>query len=96
MQTWISKHTTDTMKSLACELIDAHAANMNLAFLKAEDGKLKVNLALDVAMSEAVANAVDIAATISYTLERVRDKIEKTGISELQVEISFPKTAAEG
>lgn len=95
MNTWISTHTVETMKMLAGELIDAHAAKMNLAFLRADEGKLKVSLGFDIAVSEKTMNAVDVAATLSYTMEKIKDKIEKNGISEIQVEISFPK-AAEG
>ena len=89
MSTWISVKTLEAMKGMAAELIEAHASKLNMAFLKSEDGKLKVSLGFTIAHSEVRQNAVDVAAQISYTMEKVTDKIEKTGISEIQVELAL-------
>lgn len=91
MSIWIGQKTIEAAKALVLELIDTHAAGFNKALLKAEDGKLKATIALEFGVSETLQNAVDVSATMSYTAERVKDKIEKTGISEVQVSISFPE-----
>lgn len=82
---WIGPKTIATMKSMAGELLDDYEGKMNLAFLKTGDeGKLKVGLSFDISLSGTVQNAVDVDATITFTADKVKDKIEKVGVSEIQ------------
>lgn len=82
----IGPKTIEIMKGLACEQLDTFASKMGEAFLKSEDGKLKVSISLDVGVSEIQRNALDIDATISFTTERVKFKVSKT-VNELQAEM---------
>jgi hypothetical protein len=82
----IGEATIKKMEGLAAEQLQAYAKKINEAFLKSEDGKLKVSLAFYIGVSGERANAGDIDATISFTTEKVKDKISTT-VSENQTEL---------
>lgn len=85
----IGQKTIDKMVGMASEQLNAYAKKINEAFLKLEDGKLKVSIAFDLAVSETKPDAVDIDATISFTADKVKDKVSTT-VAENQVELFLP------
>jgi len=87
---WIGEMTVATMRNMAAELLETYQGKLDAAFMKSEDGKLKISLTFDVSMSQSTQNAVDVDATIAFTAEKIKDKIEKSGISELQIDLMFP------
>jgi hypothetical protein len=82
----IGSKTIDKMKAMAAEQLDTYAGKVNLAFLRAEGGKLKVSLSFDIAVSAIKKDGVDIDATISFTESKVKDKISDT-VVENQIEL---------
>jgi hypothetical protein len=82
----IGPKTIEKMKGMAGEQLDAFAKKINEAFLKADDGKLKVTIAFDIAVSETKKDAVDLDATISFVADRIKDKVSST-VVENQVEL---------
>ena len=79
----IGSRSITAMKDLGIELIDSHATKINEAFLKSDDGKVKVSLVYDLSVSEDKVNDIEINATISFTTEKVKMKVTKS-VSELQ------------
>ena len=86
----IGQKTIDKMVGMASEQLNAFVKKINEAFLKSEDSKLKVSIAFDLAVSETKADAVDIDATISFTADKVKDKVSTT-VAENQVDLPFDK-----
>jgi|GEM_PF-3273718 len=85
MAKFIGTKTIEAMKGMAAELLDIYEEKLDVAFMKTgEEGKLKVGISFDIALSASTANAVDVDATITFTADKVKDKIQKTGISESQ------------
>lgn len=71
----LGNKTIDKMKSMAGEQIDTYAGKIGTAFLKADDGKLKVSLSFDIAVSTTKVGGIDIDATISFVESRIKEKI---------------------
>lgn len=82
----IGPKTITKMKEMAAEHLNHYEREIGKAFLKSEDGKLKVALSFDLAVSDVKAGAVDIDATITFTAEKVKDKISSL-IMENQTEL---------
>ena len=81
----IGEKTIAQMKFIAAEKIDTYAEKMDAAFLKSDDGKLRVSLSFDLAASEKP-DSIDLDCTISFTSEKIKDKTSTT-ITENQVEL---------
>ncbi len=79
----VGERSIKAMRDLGIELIDSHAKRINEAFLKSDDGKVKVSLSYDIAVSEKKADYIDIDATISFTTEKVKTKVTES-VSENQ------------
>ena len=79
----IGPKSIEAMKQMAENQIDMHADKMNLAWLKSEDGKLKVTMAFDVAVSQVAQDSVDIDCSLSFVSERIKSKVGTT-VSENQ------------
>jgi hypothetical protein len=83
----IGEHTITTMKELAGELLDTYQDAINKAFIRAGDESLKVSISFGLDLSKMIMEAVDVDATISFTAEKVKEKVTRKGVSEVQVEI---------
>ena len=81
----IGPKTIESMKAMAQEKIDTYAEKMDLAFLKSDDGKLRVTLAFELYMS-AKPDSIDLDCTISFTSEKIKDRTSTT-ITEHQAEL---------
>ena len=79
----IGGRTIKAMQDLSAELLNDHAKKINEAFMKSDDGSVKVSISLDVSESEKRANYIDVDATISFTTEKVKAKITKS-VSDTQ------------
>ena len=86
----IGEKTIAQMKSLAEEKIDTYAEKMDAAFLKSDDGKLRVSISFDLAQSEKP-DSIDLDCTISFTSEKIKDKTSTT-ITENQAELPLERT----
>ena len=75
----------DKMTDQAEELITEHRERIIKAFGKQDDGKLAVAITFNIAPAKAI-DQYDVDATISYTMEKVREKISCT-VSENQMEL---------
>lgn len=62
------------MSELSNQLISTHAPSMGKAFLKQDDGKLTVSISYVIEPSKVAKNAIDVDATISYTMEKIKEK----------------------
>ncbi len=71
----IGPKTIEKMKAMAAEQIDTYTGQINAAFLKADDGKLKVSLSFDIAVSTTKEGGIDLDATIYFTESKVKEKI---------------------
>ena len=81
----IGPKSIEAMKAMAENQIDTYAGKINQAFLKSDDGKLKVSLSFDLSMSDKP-DSVDLDCTISFTSEKIKDKT-RTTITEKQAEL---------
>jgi hypothetical protein len=70
----IGPKTIASMKQAAAEKIDIYAVQIDKAFLKADDGKLKISIGFDISMSEKTANGVEVATTIGFVADKIKDK----------------------
>lgn len=86
----IGEKTIAEMKALAAEKIDTYAEKMDAAFLKSDDGKLRVSISFDLAQSEKP-DSIDLDCTISFTSEKIKDKTSTT-VTENQVELPLERT----
>lgn len=82
----IGSKTIDRMKLMAGEQIDAYAIQIDKAFIKAGEGKLKVSIGFDLCVSTIKTDGIDVDATISFVADRVKDKISDT-VVENQMEL---------
>jgi hypothetical protein len=67
----IGEKTIETMQRQTKDLIETHKRNIQAAFLKAEDGKLKVGISIAIVQAGA---KLAVESTITYTVEKVSDK----------------------
>jgi hypothetical protein len=74
------------MKQHATDQIDAFAKQIDIAFIKAEDGKLKVSLSFDICKSKIKPEGIDIDCTLSFVTDRVKDKVSST-VVENQIDL---------
>ena len=86
MESKIGPKTISRMKSEASDKIDLYAAQIDKAFLKSDDGKLKVSIGFDISMSEKTANGIDVSTTIGFVADKIRDKTTCT-VVESQTEL---------
>lgn len=84
MNQLIGEITKENIKALIGELIDTHHNGLNNAMSKAEDGKVHISLSVGI---EFLADGIcDLEAGISYSVEKVKDKIERK-VNEKQVDL---------
>ena len=74
----IGEKTILKMKSLAAEQIDSFSREIDKAFLKNEDGKLKISMSFDLSMSQIKPTGIDVDCTLGFTADRVKNKISDT------------------
>lgn len=74
----IGPKTLDRMKNAAIEKINDHAEEIKKAFLKSDDGKLKVSLGYNISMSKETPGGLDIKAGISFIESRINDETIST------------------
>jgi hypothetical protein len=74
----IGPRTIQKMKDTAIEKIDAWAPNIRDAFIKSDDGKLKVSLSYNIFMSKDTPGGLDIKAGISFIESRINDETIST------------------
>ena len=67
------------------ELITEHRDRIVKAFGKQDDGKLAVSLTFNIAPAKAM-DQYDVDCSISYLMERIREKISAT-VTENQMEL---------
>jgi hypothetical protein len=82
----IGPKTIQMMKALTVEHLDTYAKTLDVAFKKSDDGKLKVSISFVLSVSTEKANSVDVDATISFTAEKIKEKISQT-VTENQIEL---------
>jgi hypothetical protein len=82
----IGPKTIASMKQAAAEKIDIYAGQIDKAFLKSDDGKLKISIGFDISMSEKMANGVEVATTIGFVADKIKDKTVCTVI-ENQIDL---------
>jgi hypothetical protein len=79
----IGAKVIEKMNTLNRELLAAHATRMAQAFLRQEDGKLAVSISFTLAPNKEILDTIDVDASISYIMERVKEKITSR-VSEKQ------------
>lgn len=84
----IREKTIQKMKAMAADQIDTYADKINQAFIKSDDGKLKVSISIDLAMSGIKPGGIDCDVSIGFVADRIKDKISET-IVENQVELNL-------
>lgn len=84
----IGPKSIEAMKAMAADQIDTYAGKINQAFLKSDDGKLKVSISIDLAMSGINPGGIDCDVSIGFVADRIKDKISET-IVENQVEMNL-------
>jgi hypothetical protein len=82
----IGPKTITRMKLMVSEQIDAFAKKIDEAYIKADEGKLKVTLSIDLCTSTIKATGIDVDCSISFIADRVKDKISDT-VVENQIEL---------
>jgi hypothetical protein len=78
------------MKLLVGEQIDAYAKQIDLAFIKAEEGKLKISVSFDLCVSQIKPTGIDVDCTIGFIADRVKDKVSST-VVENQADLPLDK-----
>lgn len=76
----IGPKTLEKMILTAAEQLGAHRELIDKAFCKADDGKLKVSISIDLAVSAEKPGGIDVDTTISFVAERVKYKVSSTVI----------------
>jgi hypothetical protein len=74
------------MSELSNQLIAGHAVEMQKAFQKSDDGRLTVAISYVVEPSKVAKGAIDVDATISFTMEKIKEKVTSR-IMEKQEEL---------
>lgn len=87
----IGEKTIEKMKVMAGEHLDTFAGKIAEAFLKSSEGKLKVTIAFDIGVSEVKPGGLDVDATISFTTEKIKEKISSI-VVENQIEMPLNST----
>jgi predicted RNA-binding protein with TRAM domain len=82
----IGPKTIDRMKNTAVEKIEAWAPNMRDAFLKSDDGKLKVTIGFTIFVSKETPGGLDVKTGISFTAEKINDETIST-VVENQIDL---------
>ena len=85
MITGIGEMTIQAMKAQFSDLIEGHKRNIQAAFSRSEDGKIKVGISFNV---EQKGEGLAVETGIAYTVEKVSDK-QSAFIKENQLAI-FP------
>ena len=67
----IGERTIEAMQKQSADLIETHKRNIQAAFLRAEDGKLKVGISIAIVQA---GEKLIVESTITYTVEKVSDK----------------------
>lgn len=83
----IGPKSIEKIKGMVGEALDTYAGKINTAFLKSDDGKLKVSLSVDLSVSE-IKSGVDVDVTIGFTADKVKDKTSTT-VVENQVDLAL-------
>ena len=84
MKQLIGEITKENIKALLGELIETHYNGLNHAMSKADDNKMAISLSVGIKfLAEGIC---DLEAGISYSIEKVKDKIEKH-VNENQIEL---------
>ena len=91
----IGPKTIEKMKAEAIAKINISATQIDKAFLKADDGKLKVSIGFDISMSDKTAGGIEVATTIAFVSDRIKDKTTCT-VVENQADLPLDKYAAKG
>lgn len=73
----IGTDVLDKMKQLGDELISAHIDKIKSAYNHSDDQKLSVSLSFSLLAGEKPGD-YDVEASITYIVERIRDKIKAT------------------
>lgn len=84
----IGEKTISKIKAMTADQIDTYADKINQAFARSEDGKLKVTLSIDLAVSTVKPGGIDCDVSIGFVADRIKDKISET-IVENQVEMNL-------
>lgn len=84
----IREKTIQKMKAMTADQIDTYADKINQAFVKSDDGKLKVTISIDLAVSTVAAAGIDCDVSIGFVADRIKDKISET-IVENQQELNL-------
>ena len=82
----IGPKTIKQMKDSAAEKIDIYARQINEAFKRSDDGKLKISLSFDLCVSKETQGGIDIETGIAFIADRIKDKTMRT-VVENQVEL---------
>jgi len=84
----IGPKTIQAAKDLVSELMDSYQKDIDTAYLKTDEGALSVSIGLKFSPDKLKENHIDVEASISFTAERIKNKIGKS-VSESQVSM-FP------
>lgn len=91
----IGPKTIARMKTEAAEKIDIYAGQIDKAFLKDDDGKLKISIGFDLSMSDETPGGIDIDTTLSFVADRIKDKTRYT-VVENQADLPLDKYPVKG
>lgn len=69
----IGEKTVEAMKKQACDLIEAHKGQIQKAFFRADEGKIKVGLGINI---QQVGPKLAVETNITYVVEKVSDKVD--------------------
>jgi hypothetical protein len=78
------------MKLEASDNIDVYAKQIDDAFMKSEDGKLKVSIGFDLCVSQIQPTGIEISTTISFVADRIKAKTIST-VVENQADLPLDK-----
>lgn len=84
MKQIIGEITKENIKALLGELIETHYNGLNHAMSKADDGKLQISMSVKIEFQ--AEGICDLEAGISYSIEKVKDRIEKH-VNENQMDL---------
>jgi hypothetical protein len=74
------------MKEAAAEKIDIYAEDIDKAFIRSDDGRLKISLSFDLCVSKETAGGIDVETGIAFIADKIKDKTMRT-VVELQEEL---------
>jgi len=92
----IGPKTIQKMKDTAIEKIDTWAPKIRDAYLKSEDGKLKVTIGFNIFMSKEISGGLDVETGITFTAEKISDKTTETVVeNQMDLPLKVYKLAGE-